>query len=253
MKKLKLTNKEYNEAEGIRITDIRRILENPYCYAQGVQSESTKAFDLGSLTHALLLEPEIVSKDFETYEGGLGVTKRIAEIESRGKIAIAEKDFERASKAVEALKNSEAYNLFAGCENEISCFNEFLGFTLKCKIDALGNDYILDFKTTSLRNGASPDNFIKHCANFGYYIQAAHYMLITGIKKFLFVVLELEPPYMVGLYCLDNPSLDFGLDEVKRALEIYKNLDKFKNIYLDTKDFTKVMTLSLPNWVYYKA
>lgn len=253
MKKLKLTTAEYNEAKGLRSTEIKKILINPYAYKIREKDKSSASLKMGSYAHALLFEPEAIDNEFGFYCVGRGTKERAKEITEANKIPISDLEGAQIQSAINALKGSEVYKLFENCEYEVSCFKEYKEVLLKCKIDALGKDYILDLKTTSLPNGANPNEFAKNCANYGYYIQASHYMRVTGISKFLFVVLELNPPYMIGLYSLDVPSLDFGFDELDRAIEIYKSLDKFKNnIYIDTKDFSKVHTISLPNYVYYK-
>ena len=77
-------------------------------------------------------------------------------------------------------------------------------------------------------------------------------MLVTGAKEFYFVVLETESPYMLGVYELDKVSLDFAEKEILRAFEVFRNLDKFQSIFLDNLDYSKVQTLTLPNYVYYQ-
>lgn len=113
---------------------------------------------------------------------------------------------------------------------------------------------ILDLKTTSQDNGASPDAFTKAIANYQYYIQAYWYMMITGAKNFYFIVIETKEPYTIGVYKLDYIALEFAEKEVKRALEIYVNLNKYTyNAYLDcANDYSLVHELSLPNYVFYK-
>lgn len=68
------------------------------------------------------------------------------------------------------------------------------------------------------------------------------------------MVLETNNPFMVGVYKLDRQSLEFGMSEVRRAFEIYKNLDKFKDsVFLDFEnEYKAVQELTLPNYVYYQ-
>ena len=91
-------------------------------------------------------------------------------------------------------------------------------------------------------------------ANYAYYLQAFWYLQVTQAKDFYFIVLELNDPYMVGVYKLSQSDLDFARDEAIRALNIYDNLEKYKDrVYLDNKnDFSMIQTLTLPNYVYYK-
>ncbi|TLD85803.1 PD-(D/E)XK nuclease-like domain-containing protein [Helicobacter sp. MIT 05-5294] len=250
---VKLTNKEYDALDGLRSTDVRRILENPYGYKINKKLSNRASLDIGSYAHAILLEPNTIDKDFTIYEKGKGSTEAVKAIRELGLTPISKDDAINIENAISALKKTEAYSLFNNCKFEMSFIKEYQDVMLKCKTDAVNENLIIDFKTTSTQGGASPSSFIKSCANYGYHIQAAHYIAVTEIQRFVFVVLELVEPYMVGVYTLDSVSLDFGLDKVKEAIEIYKNLYKFKNnLYIDTQDYSKIKTLTLPNWVYYQ-
>ena len=58
---------------------------------------------------------------------------------------------------------------------------------------------------------------------------------------------------MVGCYKLDGEAVEFGKSEIRRAIEIYKNLFKYKSpLYLNNLDFSKVQEINLPSWTYYK-
>ena len=105
-------------------------------------------------------------------------------------------------------------------------------------------------KTTKF-GGALPDAFMRAIASYGYYIQAAFYLNLLQADDFIFVAVETDEPFMIGVYELDRVSLDFGESEIRRAIEIYQNLDKIDCVYKDS-DFKKKQTLTLPNWVYYK-
>lgn len=257
-----MSNSDYRAREGLSSSDIKMLLENPYKYKIGYKKPKSENLALGSAVHSLILEPENFKRDFlvmpdlnlRTKEGKEEKAKLEYEAESSGKILIKDESYKKALDIVDNFKQRSVFDMFKNGVSEVSFFSEINGIKCKARPDYFIQDkgIILDLKTTSQENGASPDNFLKAIANFRYYIQAKWYMLLTGAKEFYFVVLETESPYMIGVYELDKVSLDFAEKEILRAFEIFRNLDKFQSIFLDNLDYSKVQTLTLPNYVYYQ-
>ena len=257
-----MSNSDYRAREWLSSSDIKMLLENPYKYKIGYKKPKSENLALGSAVHSLILEPENFKRDFlimpdlnlRTKEGKEEKAKLEYEAESSGKILIKEDSYKKALDIVDNFKQRSVFDMFKNGVAEVSFFSEINGIKCKARPDYFIQDkgIILDLKTTSQENGASPDNFLKAIANFKYYIQAKWYMLLTGAKEFYFVVLETESPYMLGVYELDKVSLDFAEKEILRAFEVFRNLDKFQSIFLDNLDYSKVQTLTLPNYVYYQ-
>ena len=262
-----LTNAEYRaKKDFLSASDIKTLLENPYAFKNEFQKAKTDNMTLGSLIHTLILEPNNLQRDYlvidevlnlRTNEGKAKKAEYESKAEAENKELITSDTLNKALEIAESFKKSPIYNLFN--ENgvaELSIFGKIDEMPCKCRPDYFIKDknIILDLKTTNTQGGASADGFIKAVANFKYYIQAAFYLELTQAKEFYFVVIETNAPYMSGVYKLDVVSLEFGLKEVKRALNIYKELDKFKsNVYLDIEnDFKVVQELTLPNYVYYQ-
>jgi exodeoxyribonuclease VIII len=116
-------------------------------------------------------------------------------------------------------------------------------------MDAIQGSLIVDLKTTQ---DASPDGFAKTMAGLKYYVQAAHYldgyMHTTDFeaKDFIFIAVETEAPYAIGVYNLDMVALEAGRHKMALAAEAYKA----------TKSATAwkgysplIQTLSVPGWV----
>lgn len=256
-----MTKAEYRSADGISASDIKEILANAYLFKIGYKPERTAQaqarLDLGSAIHSLILEPNNFNKDFaimptlnlRTNDGKAKYAELVA---NEKRILISEADFATAKEVAQVVADSKLYDFTQG-ECETAHFGEIDGAKVKCMPDCFFKDkgLIIDIKTT--RNGGNtPDEFQKACANFGYYIQASLYLTITGAKEFVFLAVDIDTK-TIGLYELDFIALDFGLSEVKRAIEIYKNLDKVNNLV--SADFAKnitCQTLSLPNYVFYK-
>lgn len=251
---------EYRESRHISASDIKLILENPYLFKIGYKKPKTDSMLLGSLVHTLVIEPENFERDYYLTESfnlrtqaGKSLREKALQ-ESNGKIIIQEDFYIKAKEIARTLLESDLSNLFKNGAGEHSFFGEINGIPCKCRPDYFlevdNQKIIIDLKTTKF-GGASPDNFVKSIASFGYYIQAAFYLELLKADEFIFVAIETEPPYMMGIYELDNISLEFGLSEVKRGLDIYRNIDKIENIYKDNS-FKKKQILTLPNYVYYK-
>lgn len=261
----KLSQTEYRRhTEYISYSDIKTILENPFEFLNKQEEVKSESMLLGSVIHSLILEKDNFFNDFLVMENVDLRTKdgkaKKQEAEVRAKnfnvTLIKQSLYDKALEVVNAFENSKAYNMFkcAGLA-EASYFGEIEGKKCKCRPDFYmqNENIILDIKTTA-KGGAMPDAFMKNIAKHKYYIQAALYTKLTGAKDFYFVAIETEAPYMIGIYKLDNISLEFGMNEIRRAFSLIDNLDKFKdNIYKDVEnDFNMVQSLTLPNYVYYQ-
>lgn len=254
----KITQDEYRKMEGLSSSDIKILLENPYCFTRGTLQEKSKSLSLGSLVHSLVLEIDEIEKRYVITPC---LDKRKKEYKEIANIAQSEQkeliDFSmwlQAKDIVTSLSKTNIYNLIQKGVKEMSFTREIDNVLFKCRPDSCleKEGVIFDLKTTSLKNGASASEFLKNVANYKYYIQAALYLSVLQAKEFYFVVIETCAPYMIGVYKLDAQSLEFGNDKIKEAVEIYNNLDKYKkNIYL-SKEMELVQTLTLPNWVYYQ-
>lgn len=114
----------------------------------------------------------------------------------------------------------------------------------------VGERLIADFKTTA---DASPREFERSIARYGYHIQAAHYAAgyraITGdpLADFVFVVAEKSPPYAIGIYRLDDAAMAEGARLMRRALDIAARC-------LETGVWpayeTAVQSIGIPRWAY---
>lgn len=257
-----MTNEEYHAHPALGSSNLKQILKNPYAFAMGLKQEQSNAMVIGSAVHKLVLEADDFLKEFavmpecnlRTNEGKN--LKAMFEMDNVGKTVMSQKDYDLAVKCAGAIRQ-EAEQFLVGGVAEQAFFAEIDGVQVKCKpdyyIESLG--IVVDLKVVQ---DASPDGFAKQCANFGYYIQQALYSYALRanskeVNNFLFLAVEKEEPFMVGMYELDHVAVDFGRSEVARALEIYSRLEDYKRpVYKDTADGQQsIQTLSLPNYVFY--
>ena len=102
-----------------------------------------------------------------------------------------------------------------------------------------------------LRRGG-PKGFSKSAANFKYHWQAAFYLdglRASGdfgeVEDFVFVVVEKEPPYGVGIYRASDQFVQIGRDQYREAMENFAVCQR--DDHWPGYD-TKIVDLELPRW-----
>ena len=232
--------------------------------------KTTPALELGWLTHLATFEPERYAAeilaapnvDGRTKDGKRAWAKLRVEAELRDKRPVSYKDDCRARAMAAAVHDHETARLFLRSQgkNEISIvWDEQVGnYLIRCKarLDRYGylNEWPIlgDLKTS--RNAARPE-FEKSILNFGYDVQAAHYL--SGLetlypieqgdpfRRFIFIVIESEPPHCCALYELDDDSLEEG----ERKRQVY--LRKWREC-VESSSWpgypAGIQTASLPPW-----
>ncbi len=146
--------------------------------------------------------------------------------------------------------NPEGHILFSHGDAEVSVWgqHEATGQLIKCRADWLRADGICsDLKTCAC---ASPMQFSKDMANYGYDLQQVHYTTtLTSAGQhcsaFCFIAVESEPPYLCQVYELDRRSIQLATLRYEKAmkdLEGCRTFDQWPG-YTDT-----LSILSLPTW-----
>ena len=111
---------------------------------------------------------------------------------------------------------------------------------------------VVDLKTTM---SAHPDVFPRCIYNYGYYIQAAHYvhgahLCGLDVENFVIVAVEKDPPYAVCVYRVRDDALQAGRDEREALLDVYAGCakanhwpsypERVQDVTLNPWDFRKV-------------
>ena len=207
----------------------------------------TAAMRFGSLAHCAVLEPDELSKRYQlapdrrTKEGKAAVI----EMAAAGIEAVSEADMVLAvNMAVAVHGHPTAGALLQSGQAEQSFWFDDIptGLRCKCRPDWFDGTTIVDLKTCQ---DASPTGFAKAVANFGYQIQAAHYLAGTLATRFIFVAVEKIAPYAIGVYELDTEALIHGSIARHNALQILQDC-KAVNSWPGYTD--GIQTLQLPGW-----
>lgn len=259
MKKLDLTQAEYRAYPAISTSDIKQILDNPYKFKIGMETEETPAMALGSLFHTMVLEPDELLKRYVVAPSVDKRTKEGKEIwadflkNNESKNIVDSVTYKTAFNALNSLKVSGVFDkYFTQGEAESSYIGELFGREFKVRPDYYIKEkgLIVDLKFVT---NASQSSFQRLCANLKYYIQAYLYTKITGAKNFIFVAVETKEPYTIGIYELNYLALELGESQVEKALEILENVENVENVYNSVINKLEPTTITLPNYAFYDS
>lgn len=238
-----MTEKEYNEAEGVRRSDLWRMHESPEKYKWFLDHPEppTPALIFGTAAHKMLLEPSDFFNEFiiapnvdrrtkagkEAYEAFL--TK------AEGKTVISQDDYDTVSEmAAKAMTVPCVRNLLNGKKEQAFFWtDEDTGELCKVRCDCVtemdGKVAVVDYKTTT---DARTNIFVnRDIDKYGYFLQAFMYteavmknMGLTERPDFHFVVQEKKPPYSLNVVTVygDSDVMMHGQDVFREYIGMLK-------------------------------
>lgn len=217
-----MTEQEYRAADGVNKSTLWEMRKSPahYLYLLTHPAEDTPALRFGRAIHAALLTPSAFKRDYVVAPTLDKRTKagREAYAEWRASLPTGTEELtaEEAQTLAEMVKSIKrdpaARELLRHTRREIPLFwnDKRTGILCKCRIDALGKDTVIDLKTT-----ADIMSFERDAWNYGYHVQAAHYLRGAEAKtgkflKWAFIVVEKKPPYGVKIIKGTPGFIDYG-------------------------------------------
>lgn len=270
-----LTYEQYAEIEGIRSGDINRFDRTPLHarYAMAHPRDS-KAMVLGRAAHVALLEPDAWTEryilapkvDRRTKKGKADWAAFEKEVASTGRIALESTEWDYCLGMRDALYRSEVATKLLrgkGINEGVLVWDEpDLGVRCKARFDRLiqhgwdpwhpedgDKPTFIDLKTS---RDARKDRFAKDIWNFGYHISAAHYLaggeVLTGItRRWVWVVVENEPPHDVAIYDFDDTGLELAEEIRRRRLTLMKECQE-NDDWPGSPD--TIQPINLPHWAF---
>lgn len=256
---LDMTNADYHALDAVSKSGLDLIRKAPalYKWRREHKTPPTPAMRLGTLTHTAVLEPHRLAGDIMT-------TPKIDRRSSAGKAAW--ESFLIASEGKELVEPEELEKLYAIRDAvrahpaaakalagspviEQSIFWHHAGVDCRCRPDAVtAGGVIVDLKTTK---DASPDGFARSIAGYRYHVQAAFYSdgyraaFGAAPRGFVFIAVETEPPYLVGVYVASETMVLRGRADYEADLARFRecrDADTWPG-YSDAP-----LTLDLPKW-----
>lgn len=247
---------DYAANDSVSRSGIAAFLRSPAHYRvyMSTPHKDTDAFRIGRATHAYILEGK---EDFVIAPDWNKNTNKYKEwkAEQGDALILSEEEREQLyGMRGSVFDHPMASMLLSDGVAEVSSFwtDIHSGESCKCRLDWIMEDHdgvwIVDLKTTE---NASLSDFQRSIAKYNYHLQAAfysdgHYFASKKIVKgFVFIAVEKNPPYAVGVYILDSEAILLGQHLYKKALLDLAQckINKQWPAYSD-----KAVRLSLPAW-----
>jgi len=251
-----IPNADYHRDTALGSTSLKTLATKTPAHYQWDKThpKSSVAFDIGTVTHSLILENSesgVAVIDADAKRGKVW-TDPATTARDAGKIPLLWSEWEQVIAMRGAvMAHPIARDLLTGHKAEESVFWEEDGLTLKCRPDAWKSGLLVDLKTT---RSADPNDFGKTAHEFGYHQSAAHY--IDGVKAatgeelpFHFVLVEKTAPYFVSVVELDIEAVSIGRQLNDRAKRIYRECIE-SNTW---PGYANADLISLPMWAIYQV
>lgn len=268
--RLDLPADDYHRHTAVGHTGLLQVLRSPAHFRSWLVQprEPTPAMQFGTAVHMAVLEPqrfqatyaECPAYDRRTKEG----REKAAEWEAAngGKTPLAPEQMSAIGTIREALRaHAGAARLLGAGRPEVSAFwtDEETGIECKARADFLSGwpdrpDTVVDLKTTQ---NAGAESFARAVANFGYDVQAALYVdgfrrVLRRYVRFVFLAVEVEPPYAVAAYEASVTLLSVGRAKYRAALRLLewcRRNDSWPAYQPDGE----IEELNLPGWAASRA
>lgn len=247
------TNKEYHsDSTFLSSSDFKLLLkDSSQFYKEKILGQKEKKespyFDEGTLTHALILEPEVINSDFAFFDGlrKQGDAYEAFKLQNPGKIYMSKSQKARCDYYVSAfLKRPEAVALLKKGLPEHTICQIYSGMNVKVRCDWINieDGYIVDVKTSGYPTDL--DSFTVTMDQYMYQLSAALYCKIAEIqygKKFDFYFIAISKKEGdCNVFKLSEATRERGLLQIAQAIQIYKEC-------MATNDWTKKEKKSIFN------
>lgn len=234
---LGMDEEAYHAHPAFSSTQARTILASPAKYQYGLThaEPSTRAFDLGTAVHSKVLgtgsETVVIPEELLASNGAASTTAAKEFIENAraaGQTPVKQAVFDEITAMTESLLAHPMARVLLEQEGEseasVFATDPDTGIATRARFDYLptaGDTRVgVDLKTA---RDASPFGFASAAANHGYHIQRGHYLDahrhagLEPLEGFVFVVAEIEPPYLVGVYRLNRDWEEIGVARARQA------------------------------------
>jgi exodeoxyribonuclease VIII len=261
-----MSNQDYHAGPGISFSAFKQFLKYPARYpaylAGQAEDDDEPANDLGTLFHMASLEPELFKQSVVHIDGPMNKNpwkKEAEHAKEEGKIPVGDSDWRAIQGMLESVdKDPDASSLIRKGKREVSCYFTcpHTGLLRKFRPDTwiLGSDIIGDIKTCP---DATPEGVDKRLADKkmlypyqgAWYLEGASVLMGRKVRKFAHIFVETKAPYGVGVYVLDDPSLEpchllieSKMRELKTCLET--------DIWPGPTRGAGIKTVTLPHWAF---
>lgn len=263
--KLGISNADYHAMEGLSKTSLDWLNRSPAhfkCWSEQ-PPQATAAMEKGVAFHLAALEPDLYDIRISVWTGGRKYGKAWDEFSelNKEKVIISDQDHLDITAMVSSIQAHPAANLLLTKKErliEASIFSEIANIKCKARPDLIIGqdcDLLVDLKSTV---NASPQEFTKAIYNFRYHVQAAFGLDVTAKafgedpqlpqlsdRRFIFVAVEKDPPYAVGVYEAEPEVIELGRRSYQQNLQTYMDCLE-TNRWPAYSDY--IIPIGLPPW-----
>jgi len=228
---------------------------------EGDNRKETDALRFGQLVHTAILEPESLSMEYaiapsvdRRTKAGKQEWEDFTRVHS-DKVVVKREDYDKAIAMRESVMQHPAAKALLNRKRmtEVTATWNHDGIDCKARLDGYigpkgkAKPIILDLKTAM---DASTDGFSRAVAKFNYHLQQAFYVdAVKAIKKrhaqFIFIAVEKEPPYAVGVYTLNDEAEEVGRKMYEDVLTRWRDSVQ-SNYAVGYGD--SIQEIELPGW-----
>jgi len=253
--------KTYRKQRALNFSYLKEWVKAPSRAEDGIGD--TTAMLIGRAVHVLVLEGLTKFLNlFEVIDVGSRNAKAYKELAAQSqKDIILQSEWEMIQGIRDAIKaHKMARSLLMQGHRECSAYwseqfgDDWMG--MKCRMDSMqpNRKLIVDLKTTT---DASPDQFPREIAKFGYARQMAFYQRgihqITGdFYAPLLVAVEKKAPHLIGIYSLDSDSMQLCREWVQDKLVQYHSWMKEPKSKRNMGYDPRIFEVRLPQWAFYE-
>lgn len=250
-----LSNEAYHARPEISSSDVKMVAAKSLAHWKHKVYKPNATFALGSAVHALVLEPEkdLVTRGPEDRRGDKWKKAQLA-ADLDGKILLTESDYDLAQEIAKPLIDHPIVAEWIADPSFVAEASFFArdpatGVDIKCRPDGFvqSSGIVFDIKTT---RDASPEGFPREIRSYNYDMQAAFYLRCLraaghNATSFVFVCVEKEPPYAVGLHVLSDKYMDAADQRVTATLQKIANAQTVNDF---PTGWPLINLIDLPRW-----
>lgn len=232
-----MTFTDYTLLDGLNQSKLGLLKRCPQKFKHSLTAprSDTESLAIGRAIHTAVFQPELFNSEFLCLpEIDRRTTKGREEYatvvcQNPHKTCLKKDEFNKALEiATEVRSNRHVFKLIEDAHYELSVQWKDSGTGVLCKarLDCYNEDLgiVLDLKTTI---DASPQGFSRKLYSYGYNRQAAWYLESLrahgeSARHFVFVAVEKEPPYSIGLYRLSDEAIKLSKRENEALLRKYQ-------------------------------
>ena len=223
-------NKTYHSDKSISASGLKTIYKKSVFHHINRQPFTSRALNLGSAVHAIMLEGMKVFND-EFYimpkidgRTKAGKEEKAKHVElAKGKSLLTPEDMQIIYGILDNFKENKMAQHYCSGQVEISHYSEYKGIPIKVRPDCFNSEHLFvsDVKTCQ---DNSPRAFKYDIYKWAYHLQAVCYSTVLGypIENFRFIAAETKPPYSVQVYAFGEELIEQGKRAFEEALSDWK-------------------------------